>query len=72
MDGENIKMNKIKYYRQKAGMTQEELSNFLEISINTIKSWDSGRRNPDKLKEKYIIEKIEEKMRRENVKNIRK
>lgn len=57
-------MNKIKYYRHKAGMTQKELAKFLGISVNTIKSWDAGRRNPDKLKEKYIIEKIEDKIKR--------
>ena len=30
-----------------------------DISIDTVKAWDRGRRKPDKLKEKLIIKELE-------------
>ncbi len=48
----------IKEYREAAGLTQTQFAELLGISINTVKSWDCGRRKPDKLKERLIIEKL--------------
>ena len=50
---------KIKEYRQAVGLTQEEFSKLFEIPLDTVKHWDSGRRNPPKWAEKLIIEKLE-------------
>lgn len=49
----------IKEYRQAAGLTQQQFADLLEIPIDTVKNWDSGRRNPKKWTEKLIIEKLE-------------
>lgn len=49
----------IREYREKAGLTQQQFAEMFGISVNTVKSWDCGRRTPDKLKEKLIIEKLE-------------
>lgn len=56
---QNRKLLSIKDYRIAAGMTQEEFSELFEISIDTVKAWDCGRRKPDKLKEKLIIKELE-------------
>lgn len=52
--------SKIKKFREKAGLTQEEFSKIFEIPIDTVKNWDSGRRSPSKWAEKLIIEKLEQ------------
>ena len=56
----------IKEYRQRAGLTQQQFAKLFEIPVDIVKSWDSGRRKPDKLKEKLIIEKLEQ-MQKEEV-----
>lgn len=48
----------IKEYRQSVGLTQKEFSDLLEIPIDVVKSWDSGRRQPPAWAEKLIIEKL--------------
>lgn len=48
----------IKEYRQSVGLTQKEFSDLLEIPIDVVKSWDSGRRKPPEWAEKLIIEKL--------------
>lgn len=50
----------IKEYRLAAGLTQQQFAKLFDISIDTVKAWDCGRRKPDKLKEKLIIEKLEQ------------
>lgn len=50
----------IKEYRESAGLTQRQFAELFEISIDTVKAWDCGRRKPDKLKEKFIIEKLKQ------------
>lgn len=50
---------KIKEVRTDAGLTQKQFSELLEIPIDVVKSWDSGRRSPPEWVEKLIIEKIE-------------
>ncbi len=49
----------IKEYRESVGLTQKQFAEMFGISLDTVKSWDCGRRKPDKLKEKFIIEKLE-------------
>lgn len=49
----------IKDYRIAAGLTQQQFADMFDVSIDTVKAWDCGRRKPDKLKEKLIIEKLE-------------
>lgn len=50
--------SEIKEARISAEMTQEELSKTLEIPLDTIKNWESGRRVPPAWAEKLIIEKL--------------
>lgn len=51
--------NKIKNARLVSGMTQKQFAEMFDIPIDTVKAWDCGRRKPDKLKEKLIIEELE-------------
>lgn len=37
---------KIRELREHYGWTQERLSWKMNVSLNTVKSWESGRRNP--------------------------
>ena len=50
--------NKIKSARIVSGMTQKQFAEMFDIPIDTVKAWDCGRRKPDKLKEKLIIEEL--------------
>lgn len=50
---------KIKEYREAAGLTQKEFSEMFEIPIDTVKSWDCGRRKPTKSQERLIIKELE-------------
>lgn len=52
-------VSNIRKMRESAGLTQQQFADLFGISIDTVKSWDCGRRKPDKLKEKLIIEKLE-------------
>lgn len=49
----------IKEARVSAGLTQQQFADIFEISIDTVKSWDSGRRRPPAWAEKLVIEKLE-------------
>lgn len=49
----------LKELRIKAGFSQQELSAKFEIPIDTIKSWDSGRRNPPEWAEKLLRKELE-------------
>lgn len=49
----------IKEYRQLAGLTQKQFSDLFKISIDVVKSWDSGRRKPPEWAEKLIIKELE-------------
>lgn len=60
--GEYIRIGKllsIKDCRIAAGMTQEEFSDLFEIPIDTVKNWDSGRREPPVWVKKLIIKELE-------------
>lgn len=50
----------IKIAREEAGLTQQQLADLLGIPVDTVKAWDCGRRKPDKLKERLILEKLEQ------------
>lgn len=54
-----IYRSEIKIAREAAGLTQQQLADMFDIPIDTIKSWDIGRRRPDRFKEKLILEKLE-------------
>lgn len=55
----DIYKSEIKIARKKAKMTQQEFAEIFNVSLDTVKSWDCGRRRPDRLKENLILEKIE-------------
>lgn len=55
----NGKLLSIKNNRIAAGMTQEEFSELFEIPIDTVKNWDSGRREPPLWAKKLIIKELE-------------
>ena len=48
----------IKEARQAAGLTQKQMSDFFEIPLRTIESWDAGDRKPPAYVEKLIVEKL--------------
>lgn len=43
----NVVGERIKYERQRMGLTQEELGNSVSVSKNCIGSWETGRTMPD-------------------------
>lgn len=49
----------IKEKRIEIGLTQEQFSKLFEIPIDTVKNWDSGRREPPEWVEKLIIKELE-------------
>lgn len=49
----------IKEYRKAAGFTQKQFSEYFEIPIDVVKSWDSGRRKPPEWAEKLIIKELQ-------------
>ncbi|MEY8265148.1 hypothetical protein AALA79_02025 [Lachnospiraceae bacterium 64-25] len=49
----------IKEYRKAAGLTQKQFSDLFKIPLDTVKSWDCGRRKPTKVEEKLIIKELE-------------
>lgn len=49
----------IKEYRKAAGLTQKQFSDLFEIPLDTVKSWDCGRRKPTKAEERLIIKELE-------------
>ena len=48
----------IKEARQVVGITQKELSEFLEIPLRSLENWESGKRTPPPYVEKLIVEKL--------------
>ena len=51
-------MNKIKEARLNAGLTQQAMSDLLEIPKRTIEDWENDRRIPPAYVEKLIIDKL--------------
>lgn len=58
----------IKEYRISLGLTQKQFAELFEISLDTVKSWDCGRRKPTKSQEKLIIKELE-RMKKEKLEN---
>lgn len=52
------RVSEIEIARKAAGITQQQLADMLGIPIDTVRSWGCGRRRPDRLKEKLILEKL--------------
>lgn len=52
--------NRIKSARLAAGLTQSEMSKRFEISLDTIKKWDSGAAKPPEWAAKLLLEKLQE------------
>lgn len=50
-----IRIPDVKKIRSTNGLTQEALADFLSSSVDTIKSWESGRRNPTSLTSKILL-----------------
>ncbi|PTH79911.1 NadS family protein [Aeromonas veronii] len=50
-----IRIPDVKKIRAANGLTQEALADFLSSSVDTIKSWESGRRNPTSLTSKVLL-----------------
>lgn len=51
--------NPIKQARQAAGLTQQQMSDILEIPKRTIEEWDRGQNYPRKWVEKLLLEKLQ-------------
>lgn len=49
----------IKELRKKLGITQVKLSSLTNIPLDTIRSWEQGRRNPPSYVSEYVREIIE-------------
>ena len=48
----------IKQARLVAGITQKQMSEFFEIPLRTVESWESESRKPPAYVEKLIVEKL--------------
>lgn len=51
--------NEFRTARKRLGLTQQELSELLEIPKRTIEDWEGGRRNPPEWVKKLVLEKME-------------
>ena len=52
----------LRQYREKLGLSQEKMAEFLEVKIKTYQSWEQGLRTPIAIYRKMIIGKIEDKL----------
>ena len=52
-------MSKIKEARQKAGISQAEMSKRLEIPKRTIEEWETGNRKPPAYVERLVVAELE-------------
>ena len=46
----------IKSARKKLGLTQAEFASRIMVSVNTVRAWEQGKRNPGKHALEYIAE----------------
>ena len=51
-------MNKIKEARKEAGITQEKMSEMLEIPKRTIENWETGKNTPPVYVEKLVLKEL--------------
>lgn len=49
----------IKEHRKAAGLNQKEFAEKFGIPLDTVKSWDCGRKRPPAWAEKLLVEKLE-------------
>lgn len=42
----NYKANDIKKLRERLGITQKELASWMNVSLNTVQTWEQNKRNP--------------------------
>lgn len=56
---EGVFTMKIKDARLNAGLTQQAMSDLLEIPLRTIENWEGGKSKPPIYVEKLIIEKLD-------------
>ena len=54
----SILSDRIKEKRKERGWTQQDLAEQTHLSLDTIKSWESGRRNPDYTSMKVLCWKL--------------
>lgn len=50
----------MKIKRQTAGLTQKQFAELFDIPLDTVKSWESGRRNPPEWAQNLILEKLDQ------------
>ena len=48
----------LKTYRDKRGLSQEALAHQLGVSVRTVARWESGKFNPSRLAEKFLLRKL--------------
>ena len=51
--------SKIKDLRNKLGLSQQGLSDLLDIPKRTIEDWETGKRKPPDYVDRLIVEKLE-------------
>lgn len=59
-DKKDSRIEKLRSIRDEIGFSQQEMANFLEISISGYSSWENGRRNIPNLTWLGIMKKIED------------
>lgn len=59
-------MTKIKEYRIKTGLTQEDMGDMLNIPLSTIKKWECGDRTCPSYVEEFILEKLQKLIEKNN------
>lgn len=53
-----MEINKIKLARRLAGLTQQKMSDIMEIPKRTIEDWDTGRRTPAPWVERLVVAEL--------------
>jgi putative transcriptional regulator len=61
----------IRQFRKKYGLTQRRLAELMGVTITTIYSWESGRRNPGG-PAKILLAKVEEELEKKMKKEVKK
>lgn len=59
-------MNNVKKIRNKLDLMQVELAELLDVSIDSVRSWETGRRNPNKFMLNYLEKLADEKEKSPN------
>ena len=51
-------MNKMKELRTNHGYTQQQFADLLDVSLPTVKKWESGERTPDRRSKKSLYNSL--------------